>query len=54
MTLSSAKALIWHEGKRADVKAALDRETENFIQLYTRPETQAGMTKFMDSLGRQK
>lgn len=53
-TLSSSKALIWHSERRAALKAALDRETENFIQLYTRPETQAGMAKFMDLLGRQK
>lgn len=46
----AAKALIWDEARRDLLKARLDRETAAFLDRIARPETHAGMDRFLAGL----
>ena len=47
-SLSATKALLWPFERRAALAAGLARELESFLDLIDRPETEAGMQRFLE------
>jgi 2-(1,2-epoxy-1,2-dihydrophenyl)acetyl-CoA isomerase len=47
-SLAATKALLWHFERRAALAAGLTRELESFLDHIDRPETEAGMQRFLE------
>lgn len=52
-TLAATRALVWDAARRAELAARLEAERARFIDLVARPETIAGMERFLAGRARK-